>query len=493
MPVHLKGIVLGDSETGKSSFLQAICSNKANLQDFQVETIDPATKTSLVFHLEEANQFLNGLTQYPCIFLMYSLANYASFLSVKENWLPQVLSTIKNDFSFIIIIGTHNDLINEREVDSQEAEEFATSNGVFHMEISSINRRNIELTLKVMRIRATYLIKKHPEMTDLQPENDFVNISSPKASEISEEVERNVDIIDEFSLYHIEENNLHLENEFNKCQNIITDIPMSFSDYKEMKKKKDRYEKCKDGVLAEIPINILNEKSKAQVFEENISFANISEISKEEFNFSETVEDFFPDAYENMDRLEDCPINIETLGSPSWQKQRKVPPLTIISQPSMISMCPPKTERRTAPNTQINSGHNTERIIKDPLLFLDVKTKDGIKRINVYPGDTAQNLAETILGNCPEAEDLGNLIENEINKYCNEIRSIQNSKKNKILYKVNVRLGEKALEIVVKEGDKVEDLAKKFVESNKLSRDVEATVFKLLIEAEKRQKKSKAI
>lgn len=228
MSVHLKGVVLGDSSTGKSSFLQAISSDKSNLQ---VETIDPSTKTSIIFHLEESSKMPNSLSHTPCIFLLYSLVNYNTFASVKENWVPKAMAAIKNENSFIIIIGTHNDLSNKREVDAQEAEEFATSNGVFHMEISSTKRRNIELTLKVMRIRASYLLKKHPEIGEPQYENDVVNISSPRSSMVQfGETYKHIDMLEEFSLSQFEsETNLKPEHAFNRCQ-AISDIPLPFND-----------------------------------------------------------------------------------------------------------------------------------------------------------------------------------------------------------------------------------------------------------------------
>lgn len=176
------------------------------------------------------------------------------------------------------------------------------------------------------------------------------------------------------------------------------------------------------------------------------------------------------------------------MGSPSWQKQHKVPPLTVISQPSFPSLCPPMTERRNAPASTVSSGHNTERNAKEPLLFLDVNLRNGIRRVNVYPGDCPQSLAESLIGNSNATNELACLIEIEINKYCCEIRSIQRSKKNKALYKIKVRLSNKNLEIIVKDGDKVEDLAKEFAETHRLSQKIEANVLKLLIEAESRQK-----
>ena len=44
------------------------------------------------------------------------------------------------------------------------------------MEISCILNKNIELTLKLMKIRSLHILKKNPFMKD----TDLVNLSSPK-------------------------------------------------------------------------------------------------------------------------------------------------------------------------------------------------------------------------------------------------------------------------------------------------------------------------
>ena len=75
-----------------------------------------------------------------------------------------------------MLIGTHSDMTDRRQVAVDEAEEFASENSAFHMEISCILNKNIELTLKLMKIRSLHILKKNPFIKD----NDLVNLSSPK-------------------------------------------------------------------------------------------------------------------------------------------------------------------------------------------------------------------------------------------------------------------------------------------------------------------------
>ena len=60
------------------------------------------------------------------------------------------------------------------------AEEFASENSAFHMEISSPMSKNIELTLKLMKIRSLHILKKFPGMRNSTTTDcDIVNMSSP--------------------------------------------------------------------------------------------------------------------------------------------------------------------------------------------------------------------------------------------------------------------------------------------------------------------------
>ena len=193
MAVILKGTICGDKKVGKTSFLEQISGAKAKRNCYDIELTDPATQTQIKFIIEESSA--TPQTKSVCIFLVYSLASVSSYESIKRKWLPEIQSATNLSNSFIIIIGTHSD-ISEKFVKSYEAEEFAASNGAFHMEISSVSKRNIELTLKLMRIRAFNLLRKHPELKS--GTNSF--IESPKST-----------------------------GDLNTCQSFSTDFPLPFT------------------------------------------------------------------------------------------------------------------------------------------------------------------------------------------------------------------------------------------------------------------------
>ena len=93
--------------------------------------------------------------------------------------MADVSSKLQTGTTFIMLIGTHSDMTDRRQVAVDEAEEFASENSAFHMEISSILNKNIELTLKLMKIRSLHILKKNPFLRD----KDLVNLSSPKMFE----------------------------------------------------------------------------------------------------------------------------------------------------------------------------------------------------------------------------------------------------------------------------------------------------------------------
>ena len=244
MAVILKGIICGDKKVGKTSFLEQLSGGESENNCYDIELTDPATKSQIKFIIEETSVIPQ--TKSVCIFLVYSLASVSSFESIKRKWFPNIQSTTNLSSSFVIIIGTHSD-ISEKSVKSHEAEEFAASNGAFHMEVSSVTKRNIELTLKLMRIRAFYLLRKHPE---LKSDNKSV-LESPRST-----------------------------GELNTCQSFSTDIPLPFKDFNNIQSKRHRYEEEKKS-FAENVLESSGEKCKntMSIFKEerNISFADMGE------------------------------------------------------------------------------------------------------------------------------------------------------------------------------------------------------------------------
>ena len=435
MAVILKGIICGDKKVGKTSFLEQLSGGESENNCYDIELTDPATKSQIKFIIEETSVIPQ--TKSVCIFLVYSLASVSSFESIKRKWFPNIQSTTNLSSSFVIIIGTHSD-ITEKSVKSHEAEEFAASNGAFHMEVSSVSKRNIELTLKLMRIRAFYLLRKHPE---LKSDNKSV-LESPRST-----------------------------GELNTCQSFSTDIPLPFKDFNNIQSKRHRYEEEKKS-FAENVLESSGEKCKntMSIFKEerNISFADMGE-SDEIPNLSDEFSD------EKMQE-----ISIDTLGSPSWHQQKKVPPLSILHMTPENSF--PQTERSFEASSRfLESGSSTERNDKEPLMILEVKLQKGLKKIEVFAGDSSQTLAERVLGYNTEGKELlSDAIEKAINEYIAQVRSVSLKKP---LFKVKIAIGNGWGEIVVHEGDSLEDVSREFIEENNLSKQYEKQIFRLLFEA----------
>ena len=413
MSVILKCIVLGDAKSGKTSFLSSLSPNQS--KPHSIELTDPSTSKKIKFNIEESVQIPNKSV---CAFILYSLESFRSFDSVKQKWLKLAQSSLNPSSSFIIIIGTHSDSF-YKEVDPHEAEEFAASNGTFHMEISNLTKRNIELALKLVRIRAFYLLKKHPEI----------------AGGDEEEI-----------------------NSLETGTSINVDIPLQIKDYSSVQNKKNRYE---NKSFAESVYG-----SKEVLTEKNMSFADIqpSECSQE---FSDELED------------EHFEISIDTLGSPSWHQ--KVPPLSFFQGNSAGY---PLTERgKETVNKMLESGSSTERNYHEPLLVLEIRLDEGVKKIEVYPEDNAYVLAERVLNrgySHQDIEKLADIITRAINDYISQVRNFNIKKP---LYKVKIAIGSKWGEIVVHEGDSLEEIARSYVVENSLPKSYEQNILKLLIEA----------
>lgn len=44
----------------------------------------------------------------------------------------------------------------------QEAEDLAANHGIFHLDVSSVQRKHIDLLIRMMKIRARFILKKYP-------------------------------------------------------------------------------------------------------------------------------------------------------------------------------------------------------------------------------------------------------------------------------------------------------------------------------------------
>ena len=171
--VYFNAGILGNPNTGKTSFLRCLSSST------EACLTDPNSEKSFIFRFEELTS-LPEFFSYTCVMLTYSVCDYSSFRAVKEVWLPKLYQTMNFTKSFVMIIGTHSDLPISRTVSTDEADDLSAENGALHVEVSAKTKSNIELVKKLMRSRASYMVKK--QFLSESTEADIVNFSSPKVN-----------------------------------------------------------------------------------------------------------------------------------------------------------------------------------------------------------------------------------------------------------------------------------------------------------------------
>jgi hypothetical protein len=202
--------------------------------------------------------------------------------------------------------------------------------------------------------------------------------------------------------------------------------------------------------------------------EKSISFADFHENDE----MYELSEDSFDENFND--------VAIDTLGGPGFQP--KVPPLAMKHAQSAGNF--PQTERSQKPFSRLlESGSSTERSQTDPLLVLEIVFENSIKKIEVFAEDSGKSIAIRALGKNYRDEILEKLeekIENAINEYLAQVKSVRIRK---ALYKVKIGIGSKTGEIVVHDGESLEKIAKAYVEQNRLPKNYEKQILKLLLDA----------
>lgn len=410
--------------------------SEKEMNSYCVMLKDPATGETLTFRIEEASNFPESVGEYICFLLFYNVTDRDSFLMLKKFWLPELMTMIKTDFAFVMIIGTHADLEEERQMSNEEGEEYAASQGVLHLEVSSYLHKNLELTKRLMRIRAAQLLRKHPELKGC-PETDLVNISSPKdvrkhpeprnrsRLELAEEVE---DIIlEEFAQTPQFSKSRHTlkdkkQEEVTQSKNFSfpihnAEMPMPVSDLAGIKlRKRNRYSEYeKDSEIKRVSVQ------GSEYVDEELSFANMSGISRREEESYDSTREILGDDFK-LASQHSSPPN-DSFSSVVY-KVPVIPTLPIVAVEQTLS----QTERRSPSPMDAYSIHDTERAWRNPLMVLEVDLGLGrLEKIEIYEGESAYDIAERCLekyrSSAERIEVLATHIEDVINSYCKEIRS----------------------------------------------------------------------
>ena len=82
------------------------------------------------------------------VLLLYNITDRDSFESLNF-WLTEIIKNANKDVR-IILVGTNCDLEDERKVTYQEGKEFATSNGMKFIEVSTKNNVNVQEAFDIL-------------------------------------------------------------------------------------------------------------------------------------------------------------------------------------------------------------------------------------------------------------------------------------------------------------------------------------------------------
>ena len=186
-------LIVGNSAVGKSSILRRFAQDKFNSNYFATIGIDFFTKDVIldnkIIHIKmwdtAGQERYKALTQgffrnAQGLMIVYDVKNKESFDDLKY-WIQSIENNINTQNKNIpaIIIGNKIDL-NEREVDKNEAEQFAKSKNYTYFEVSAKSGQGIDESIK-------YLIKKVIEEVDKNGEQ------KKKSIVINNEDEKNKD------------------------------------------------------------------------------------------------------------------------------------------------------------------------------------------------------------------------------------------------------------------------------------------------------------
>ena len=149
-------MTLGNSAVGKTSFIIRYTEN--TFKEVYLTTLGIDYKTKVVKMKNKKSYMINffdtaGQEKYKSIsinviknangiLLMYDITNKSSFESI-SNWMKNIIEIKGNNFP-VILVGNKTDLIDKREVSTEEGENIAQKYGIKFFEISNKYGTNVE-------------------------------------------------------------------------------------------------------------------------------------------------------------------------------------------------------------------------------------------------------------------------------------------------------------------------------------------------------------
>ena len=188
-----KIITLGDSQVGKTSlilryledrFLTTYLSTIGFDLKHKIIKLDNGDKIKLIIHDTAGQERFKSLSRNYIkkangILVVFDVTNKQSFLNI-ENWIKCAKEEITKKIP-IFLVGNKSDLVDKREIQTEDGENMAEEFGVKFYETSSENGNNVEKCFTDLALEITRNLKEKENSSEAQNEKDKnLKISSKK-------------------------------------------------------------------------------------------------------------------------------------------------------------------------------------------------------------------------------------------------------------------------------------------------------------------------
>ena len=187
-----KVLLLGNSDVGKSSlilrYVDQVWSDTFVPTigvDFKVKTLEIDNKQIKMQIWDTAGQerFRNVISSYfrgsHGIFLIYDITNRDSFKNL-ENWLIEIEKNASQNV-LKILIGNKSDLVDDREITTEEGQAFANRNGMKFIETSAKMNTNVNEAFETL---AKLMMEFSSEKKTLPTKNEAKVLSASSGKDI---------------------------------------------------------------------------------------------------------------------------------------------------------------------------------------------------------------------------------------------------------------------------------------------------------------------
>jgi len=172
-----KVVLIGDSAVGKSQLLARFSRNEFSLESKATIGVEFQTRTIVVDHKTVKAQIWDtaGQERYRAVtsayyrgavgaMLVYDITKQPSFDHV-QRWLEELRAHADANI-VIMLIGNKSDLSSLRQVDTEEAKEFAEKEGLSFLETSAMESTNVETAFYTVLSEVYKIVSKKALIAD---------------------------------------------------------------------------------------------------------------------------------------------------------------------------------------------------------------------------------------------------------------------------------------------------------------------------------------